>query len=168
VKADDSLILRLLLHFTCADGHRGESLARAIKTHGGKVSGGSSWMRPRLWPSLRKLSGDLPWKVARSAVLAWVQDSFEGWHSHISPEQIEDLARELKVEVKKQWKLSREFLELHNKAQLVKLIEEWDVVALSTASQECEKRGELIDCILRHPALKCPSELLKIKAVRLG
>jgi hypothetical protein len=69
-----------------------------------------SHMRPRLWPSLQKLSGLLPWKVARSAVLAWVQDSFEGWHSHISPGQIEDLAHELNVELKREWKLTREFL----------------------------------------------------------
>jgi ParB/RepB/Spo0J family partition protein len=170
VKADELLILRLLLHFCVAEGDRdrGEGLRTAIKTHVGKSPRGESWMRVDFWPSLQKLAGDLPWKVARSAVLAWVQDDFEGWHCHIDPEQIEDLARELGVEIKREWKLTREFLELHNKAQLVKLIEEWNVVALSMASQECEKRGELIDCVLRHPALKCPSELLKTKAVRLG
>src|SRR5262249_41235138 len=69
-----------------------------------------------------KLAKKQPWSVAHSAVLAWVQASFEGWHCHISPEQIEDLARELGIDVKRQWKLTREFLELHNKAQLEQLV----------------------------------------------
>jgi hypothetical protein len=97
-----------------------------------------------------------------------VQDSFEGWHSHISPEQIEDLAHELAIDVKREWKLTREFLELHNKGQLAKLIEDWDVAALTEASGGVEKRGELIDVILRHTALKCPKEVLEAKRVRLG
>jgi hypothetical protein len=86
MKADELLILRLLLHFTVAEGDRdrGEGLRTAIKTHVGKSPRGESWMRIDFWPSLQKLAGDLPWKVARSAVLAWVQDDFEGWHSHVA------------------------------------------------------------------------------------
>jgi hypothetical protein len=107
--------------------------------------------------------------VAHSAVLTWVQDNFEGWHSHISPEQIEDLARELKIDVKRQWKLTREFLELHNKAQLEKLIDEWGhaggqlLLARGNA-----KRGELINVVAEVPgSIKCPKEVLEAKRVRL-
>ena len=39
---------------------------------------------------------------------------FEGWCCHFSPGQIEDLARELKIDARRQWKLTREFFELRN------------------------------------------------------
>jgi hypothetical protein len=58
--------------------------------------------------------------------------------------------------------------ELDNKAQLAKLIDEWYVPALSHASRGIEKRGELIDVILRHVPLKCPKEVLEAKRVRSG
>jgi hypothetical protein len=163
-RAEERLILRLLLHFTVADGHaqdRAESLQRAIKAHGGKAKG-------RGWPSLRGLSLDQPWKVARAAVLGWMQESFEGWRCNISPEQIEDVAGELAIKVKDEWKLTREFLELHNRAQLEKLIEEWNHAGLIGRARGVAKRGELIDVIMDFPdGVKCPRELLELKSVRL-
>jgi hypothetical protein len=98
-----------------------------------------------------------------------VQDSFEGWHCYISPEQIEDLARELKIDGKRQWKLTREFLELHNKAQLEKLIEEWNHAGgLNLIARGTAKRGELIETIMQLPdGVKRPRELLELKPVRL-
>ena len=102
-------------------------------------------------------------------MLAWVQDSFEGWHCHISPEQIEDLARELGIDVKRRWKLTREFLELHNKAQLEQLVEEWNHAAgHAVLARGNAKRGELIDAIDQLPAgVKCPKEVLEAKRVKL-
>ena len=107
--------------------------------------------------------------MARSAVLAWVQDSFEGWDCHIKPEQIEDLARELKIDARRQWKLTREFLELHNKAQLAKLVEEWNHAGgLNLIARGTAKRGELIETIMQLPdGVKCPKEVLEAKRVRL-
>jgi hypothetical protein len=86
----------------------------------------------------------------RSAVLAWVQDSFEGWHSHISPEQIEDLARELGIDVKK-------------------LIDEWGHAGgQALLARGNAKRGELINVIVEVPgSIKCPKEVLEAKRVRL-
>ena len=54
LEADDGLIVRLLLHFTVADGRRDEGLRSAINTHGGKV-GGNGCGRTNFWPALRKL-----------------------------------------------------------------------------------------------------------------
>ena len=87
---------------------------------------------------------------------------------HISPEQIEDLARELKIDARRQWKLTREFLELHNKAPLAKLVEEWDHAGLTARARSVAKRGELIETIMQLPdGVKRPRKLLELKPVRL-
>ena len=66
------------------------------------------------------------------------------------------------------WKLTREFLELHNKAPLAKLVEEWDHAGLTARARGVAKRGELIDVIMDFPdGVKCPRELLELKSVRL-
>ena len=87
-----------------------------------------------------------------------------------SPDQIEDLARERAIDVKREWKLTREFLELHNKAQLEKFVEEWNHAGgLNLLARGTAKRGELIDSIVQLPAgVKCPKEVLEAKRVRLG
>ena len=67
------------------------------------------------------------------------------------------------------WKLTREFLELHNTAQLAKLVEEWNHAGgLNLLARGVAKRGELIESIMQLPdAVKCPRELLELKPVRL-
>jgi len=163
-KAGDATILKLLLHFAVAAGHnRDEGLEQGIKTHGVKLKSARSWMSPEFWPSLKSLDAGQLWKIARSAIMAWVQDPFEGWHCHITPEQIEDLAKELGIEVKKEWKLTREFLELHTKGELVALAEEWGF----DAPPESSKRSEVIELILGMPAPKCPKEILELKPIEL-
>ena len=94
---------------------------------------------------------------------------FEGWCCHFSPGQIEDLARELKIDARRQWKLTREFLELHNTAQLGALVEEWDHAGgLNRITRGTAKRGELIQTIVQLPdGVKYPRELLELKPVRL-
>jgi hypothetical protein len=67
------------------------------------------------------------------------------------------------------WKLTREFLELHNKAQLAKLVEEWNHAGgLNLTARGTAKRGELINSIMQLPdGVRCPRELLELKPVRL-
>ena len=67
------------------------------------------------------------------------------------------------------WKLTREFLELHNTAQLGALVEEWDHAGgQNLLARGVAKRGELIESIMQLPdAVKCPRELLELKPVRL-
>jgi hypothetical protein len=66
------------------------------------------------------------------------------------------------------WKLTREFIELHNKARLRALVEEWDHAGLTARARAVVQRGELIDVIMDFPdGVKCPRELLELKSVRL-
>ena len=65
--------------------------------------------------------------------------------------------------------LTREFLELHNKAQLEQLVEEWNhAPGLNVLGRGNAKRGELIDVIMDFPdGVKCPKEVIEAKRVKL-
>jgi hypothetical protein len=83
----------------------------------------------------------------------------------LQPVQIEALAGELAIDMRREWKCDDDFLELHNSEQLRALQLEWKLVFVCGP-----RRSDLIDALQRHAIrepLRCPKELLEVKAVRL-
>lgn len=161
----EAIVLRLLLHFTVATQQRmsrDEELIDAAVAHGGLKT--SRRFEAISFEELRAVDPAKLWNVARAALAAWVQHEPEGWHVAFGPDQIEALASELGIDLKKEWRVDQQFLELHTRDQLGKLAGEWKVIAIG------EKRSEAIKSLLAQNAntrLPCPKELLDVKAVRL-
>jgi ParB/RepB/Spo0J family partition protein len=145
----ESTLLKLVLLFTVADSRvrRKEDLAKAARTAGAKMAIGSATSIETLW------------SAARGALAVWMEFDAEGWHGHLRTKEIEALAAELSIDLKKEWKLTQEFLELHTKDQLVALCDEWKIVALG-----CNTRKELISWIQNAVAAKpIPRAVLDVK-----
>ena len=84
--------------------------------------------------------------------------------SDVPPEFLEGAAAHLGIDFLKEWKLDREFLELHTREQLVKLAGDWKLKGGTSYDQM--KRPELIDnlsgCV---NLVRLPVCLTKLKAV---
>ena len=156
----DDLILRLLLHFTVQDS-RNRSVTdlydaisaskatdkqkRSRRTHGDTIG------------DLVKLEDVAVRAVAVDLLQSWFKTELGGYRSHLTAVDIESMAVALKIDLAKEWKLTRDYLDLHTKEQLFSLAREWKLAF------HASKRGELIDGILKANPTTCPAELLKVK-----
>lgn len=84
-------------------------------------------------------------------------DTMARWVKHLPPAETEQLAEHLGIKIEQGWELTREFLELHSKDQLVGLAKDLKVKLAGG------KRSELIDALLEAAPRKVPSEVLKVK-----
>lgn len=164
-KMTDDVLLRVLLHYASMSrggSDRMEDLQVAAAGHGAKATKVSGGWETRLdvFGSLGSLRSGMTSSVARSAVCLWIGRPFEGYSAMHSPGDIEAVAELLGIDLAKEWKVDREFLELHTKEQLQDYAGSNDVSKL--------KRGEAVDLLLQAglPA-KAPAEMLMIKGVML-
>lgn len=157
--ADYSLVLKALLHFAVVSARtrRYEELGDLIKGAGGKPP------RSCVWISVSAVADVAA--LGRAAACEWLKHTFEGgYHADINPETIEAIANEMEIDVLREFRVTREFLELHTRDQLAKLAGEWKIIAIG------EKRPAMIDSILAENTsrrLPAPVELLKLKPVSL-
>ncbi len=91
----------------------------------------------------------------------WVVATFEGYHPDVRPQTIEFLATAAGIDLAKEWKLDRDFLEIHTREQLDQLAKEWGDGFLPA------KRAEAIDDLLRRKDARPPKRLVDCKAVSL-
>ena len=167
----EAVCLKLLLHFTVAQSNHGrhEGLGKALAAVGGRRKNCSVGYCSALdgWESASSVDAGKLWDVVSLALAEWVKQPAEGYHAHLHPSQIEDLAKELGVSIKDEWTIDREYLELHTAEQLRGLADEW---GMTSAIESDVRRKDLVDSILaaaKEKAPKCPQELVKTKAVRL-
>eukprot|EP00913_Durusdinium_trenchii_P005645 g5263.t1 len=162
--ADFELLTKFALYFALQDESSGREseLATAVKRAGGKIRRGSYGLDA--WKTLDSVaieSGGFS-SVLADVVAQWCAHPFEGYRADLQPEAIEGMAKDLGIDVETDWKLTREFLELHNKSQLAALAKEWKLELRGG------KRGENIDNLLEDAAEKpCPKAIAKLKPVLL-
>ena len=160
-------VWRILLHFACAReaGQREHELADVLKSHGARVP-----TKRYGYTSVDDLIGALyvlkaaPADLARQAVLKWVAGPFDGYHADFGPGDIETVAAAFGVDLRRDWRCERAFLELLTADQLRGLAEEWKL-----GEPEASKRGELIDWLEKKAAgkAKLPKALADVKPVQL-
>jgi ParB/RepB/Spo0J family partition protein len=166
------ILLRLALHFAVESQStmaRQEDLRKAITASGAKAkkSGDSYFSRFADYPSLLGVDDKKLWGVCQAALAAFIGHAFDGYHSGFEPKEIEGLAGELGIDIRKEWLLDMEYLELHTGAQLVELAREWKVIAVG------DKRSQKIKSLWdentgRAAKFACPKELVDVKAVQLS
>lgn len=152
--ADRVLVERMLLQFAVLQGHyeRHHELLQACKTRD---------LDPR--------NGD-PLEIARAALSLWWLHDVTNFHSDIRAEHVDQAVDMLGVDIEIAWRLSEEFLELHNKDQLIALAGElaWERDRDWLTELPKRKRPEIIAEMLKSCDLtRCPAEVLKVKPVRL-
>lgn len=92
----------------------------------------------------------------------WVSLGFDGNCPDIHPETILALADQAGIDIKKEWQLDREFLEIHTRAQLDEIAAEWGDGCLPA------KRAEAIDDLMSWKGkAKTPQRLVDCEAVWL-
>lgn len=164
----EPVLVRLLIHFTMSHDHdRDDDFQEAIAAAGGKkrTQGASYYARLDTWKSLATLPASQLWPATREMLGKWISLNPEGWRVAFGPDEIESLASELQVDPRKEWRCTKEFLELHNTAQLQALRQEWKLLNLGGP-----KRSQVIDSLMvdnTNNALPCPKELLELKGVKL-
>jgi ParB/RepB/Spo0J family partition protein len=164
--APETVLVKLLLHFAADGGgtHRRGNLDKAVRAAGGKNAHAKRdhWTTTDSWKSLATVEASALTNVVVDVLAAWVQFDFERAPFHFRPRDVEALAAELKIDLKKEWKVTEAFLQLHTKEQLLGLIAEWGNELprlMATAT-----RKEVIAFILsHHSAGKIPAEVLTAK-----
>lgn len=163
-------LLKLLMHFAVTESHsaRLKELGDAVLAAGGaKKQTGDYYKHVNALRSLATVPGEKLWDVAAVALGKWVLHDTSSFHCDLQPKEIEALADELEIDLKKEWTLDESFLELHTAAQLAELMEEWDMAAEVGATRKATIKLILVhrDAAKKPPA--CPRELLSVKPVRL-
>lgn len=174
--ASAATLLTHVLMFAASGGHAGvlreHEFGEAVIVCGGtQKSKRHGYMNHTdVWSSLATLahSGegvDLSGLV-RTALAVWYQHDFAQSSSDVPPEFLEGAAAHLGIDFAQEWKLDREFLELHNQKQLVALAHKWKLTG--GTSYEAMKRPDLIDNLAACVNLvHFPSCLAKLKPVTL-
>lgn len=103
-------------------------------------------------------------EVVLETAKLWLSHRFEGSSTDLKPATIVAFAKAAGVEIDQQWSLDAEFLELHNKDQLMALAKEWKV---DYAAKENAKRSDLITLLLACKSVKAPKSLQKPKEIGL-
>jgi hypothetical protein len=93
--------------------------------------------------TLDSLTDEAVRKLAIGAISLWATHNTEGWNTDVRVDDVEYLADTLGVDLAKEWRLTRDFLELFTSAQLLELAREWAI-----KPDREKKRGELIDLLM--------------------
>jgi ParB/RepB/Spo0J family partition protein len=156
---DDAVLWRLMLHLAVQDPRQRDrrDLERLLTNAGGQVKKRASWQDSDVIAATAGISGVKLRGVVGEAIQAWVVMPTDVAARHLTPANIERLASDLDIDVKRAWTLRRDYLELHTTAQLLDLTREW---AMPADSLRGLKRGQLIDAILKRSPKACPKEIL--------
>lgn len=155
-------LLKLLLHFGLA-GHGGDRETDIAEVIEAVCKTKSSWHGVDDYESLSVVGHEKLWDVIGKTLAKWIMQDPDRWSSEFRADDVEALAKELKVDIRKEWMLDESFLELHSKDQLLSLMDEW---ALPRPLGN-DKRSEVIAKILGYKPKRCPAELVELKHVQL-
>ena len=108
------------------------------------------------------------WEAAKNSAAGWVLQNPFSFHAGVDGETIVDMAKSFDVDVKRDWRIERDFLELLSKDQLSALVSEWKTSSHKAwrAGGPRNKRIELIDRLIAVGVAKrlpCPKALLVSK-----
>ncbi|MBX3448221.1 MAG: ParB/RepB/Spo0J family partition protein [Planctomycetaceae bacterium] len=111
---------------------------------------------------MRAIAKRDPQELLVDLLRQWVSLGFEGYHPDIRAKTILALADQAGIDIKKEWQLDREFLEIHTRAQLDEIAAEWGDGFLPV------KRAEAIDDLMSWKGkAKTPQRLVDCEAVSL-
>lgn len=111
---------------------------------------------------MRAIAAIDPQNLLIDLLTQWVSLDFEGNYPGIRPKTILALADQAKIDIKKEWQLDREFLEIHTRSQLDEIAAEWGDGCLPA------KRAEAIDDLMSWKGkAKTPQRLVDCEAVSL-
>ena len=156
----DDMLFRLLLHFAVDGGHgvraRSGDIEQCLRSFGDRLPK-ESWDFDS-WKLLSAISGEVKMRhLAVKAVTLFLQHDLERFQD-FDHADIARFARELKIDVAKDWQLDKTFLGLHTSGQLCNLADEWGIVV---AIDQGTRRPDLIEILFADSAkLKCPKSLL--------
>lgn len=149
-EAGEVLLLKLVLYYAThwRQCGREEHLARAIQERRGKrtkppIGLSDRWSVLSQVESLEDLRG-----VIRTVVARWSQYDVWSHDSHLAPCDVPAIAAALGIDFAREWRLDREFLELHPRAQLQDLIREWRPAGVDVDTADSRTRSEIIEAIL--------------------
>ena len=178
--ASFDVVWKLMIFFSCRSNLNGrlDSLWTEIKERGGKGPNCENYERHHhTWGALSSLkTKDMP-NIAASLVKQWVSLSdFEGWNSDLQASDIHAMYAELGGDLERDWvqaqsEVRLEYLELHNREQLLDLALSEPYAkhikkSTKPTRQDLErlKRGDLIQFIHSNCSQPdCPPALLKLK-----
>lgn len=172
-------ITQLLLFFAIRqriDG-REKAFKTEIKARGGTVRERSKYYASvDAWASIRTIKAEDAPNMAASLVRDWIQCDFTRSYSDVEADDINAIYADLGGNLERDWlaaaaETRREFLELHNREQLLDLATAAPYAAhikksIKPTRQDLErlKRGDLIAFIHENcPQPDCPPALLKLK-----
>lgn len=158
---------------------RGETLGEAAIAAGGRQRARNA-SSTSIWPTLLTVIAitadditDQPVDILlRNLLTAWYSLDMTKWARGVDELFIEQSAAQLMIDFASDWKLDREFLELHTTEQLNGLITEWK---LPRGDKANPKRGELITAITEiyldstrtERPIAFPKCLLKLKSTNI-
>jgi ParB family chromosome partitioning protein len=154
--------LKLLLFFSVqSPAHcRNDELAESIEAHG--LSSGEAGFDDDMETIAAIDTAKLD-SIIRGALWLWVRHDASGNSTDLHAEDVEAIAKMLRVDISKEWHLTEDFLELHTREQLLALETEWQL----SISGSTMKRKELIGQLLAHGLkVKAPKALVAAKPAR--
>lgn len=126
------------------------------------TQGDRYWNYTDYWRTIASVGDAGVRHVANGLLRAWVCHDTESFQADIKAGDVDAIAETLGVDVAKEWKLSRDFLELHTTDQLRELAKEWHLPSEHIAGST--KRKDLIEAVLVYvDQVKCPQRLLPAK-----
>ncbi len=157
---EQSLVLWIAFALYGSDQKRSELFGHAVK----EVMGSRfSFSYDNIYALDR---GKLP-KLMANYFDRWCQRDARNVTGDANPQLIEILARELAVEIDKEWKLDAAFLEIHTIDQIWDLVAEWKLEVDQTISG----KGPLVEFLIKKyakpGAVTFPKALAKVKPVHL-
>ncbi|MBW3538738.1 MAG: ParB/RepB/Spo0J family partition protein [Planctomycetes bacterium] len=173
-QAGPEIVLKLVAFFALRPGHteRAISLRSIVTAAGGKTPSrkAGTWLNELdSWAALSSIEPKQLPSLAVEALSVWLRHDFERSSADVRPADIERISGELGVDLQRDWKLSRDYLELYTTESLHGLAKEWSLEGWLLGRP---KRADVIDGILSangqiEKKVRCPRELLQLKAVRL-
>jgi ParB/RepB/Spo0J family partition protein len=163
--ASDDLIQRLVLHFTVQDraGNRTRHFSKVCRDAGGGSRGGTAgYCDISGYRSISSIGKRDLRAISIDLLTVWLSGDPFGWSADFKPADIVALAGELDVDLVRDWRMDRAFLELHTKDDLDALAKEWGKDAASVCS-EAAKRGAKLDALEKLTFLKAPKSLVQAK-----
>jgi ParB/RepB/Spo0J family partition protein len=160
--AREGLLDRLLLHLA-ATGGGGQRCYNAELADLQELPAHKSASCSPMLQTLRPVEDDRLDILKIEVLQLWLSETDPlDYHGCIKPEDLDYLAGELDVDLARDWRMEREFLELHDKAGLDKLAEAWGKDAASVCA-DAAKRGDKIDALEKLDYLRAPKSLVNAK-----
>lgn len=157
---EQALVLWIAFALYGSDQKRAETFAHAVK----EVMGSRfSFSYENIYALDR---GKLP-KLLANYFDRWCHREARNATGDANPQLVEILARELAIDIGKEWKLDAEFLEIHTIDQLTDLAKEWGITIDSAVSGKGPTVEYLVKKHGKAGAVTFPKALAKVKPVHL-